>query len=302
MARISGVMITLNEAHQVHWALGTLAGWCDEIILVDQHSDDATAEIARSHGATVVQHERTGGMADPARRFAVAQATGDWIVILDADEMIPPGLARELRAIADADAPVDVVWIPRANVVLGRWLQAGANWPNRHPRFFRAGHAEIGDRIHHSLKPKKGSRVRRLPADPELAIWHYPGGDVSDYVRKVDRYTTIEARQADERGAPVPRDREMVTAPLGYLWSQYVRTRGWRDGPTGLFVALSRAYYRTLIVAKRLEARRIEARRARIAAARDALLGRVRDGATVAGASPDGETAAPARTERGDKG
>ena len=64
-------------------------------------SEDETAAIAERLGATVYQHDRTGGIADPARRFAVGKATGDWIFILDADEMIPPSLATHLRELIE---------------------------------------------------------------------------------------------------------------------------------------------------------------------------------------------------------
>jgi glycosyltransferase involved in cell wall biosynthesis len=273
-ARISGVMITLNEAHQVRYALGTLVPWCDEVVVVDQHSEDGTADIARSMGAVVHEHERTGGMADPARRFAVAQASGDWVLILDADEMVPPRLAEELRRVADSDPAVDVVMVPRANVILGRWMRYGSNWPSRHARFFRPGSLEIGDRIHHSIAPAKGARVRRLPADPGLAIWHFPGGDLSDLVRKVDRYTTIEARQAVERGVPPARPVDLLRDAARYLGNQYIRDRGWRDGTMGLALALTRTYYRVLIAAKRWELPRREARAAQVKGVRDRLLAR----------------------------
>ena len=110
MARISGVVIALNEERQLHYALGTLLPWCDEVIVVDQHSEDETAAIAERMGATVYQHDRTGGIADPARRFAVGKATGDWIFILDADEMVPPSLARHLRASSTATRPPTSSW------------------------------------------------------------------------------------------------------------------------------------------------------------------------------------------------
>jgi glycosyltransferase involved in cell wall biosynthesis len=295
MARISGVMITLNEAHQVHFALGTLVPWCDEVVVVDQHSDDGTAEIARSLGARVLTHERTGGMADPARRFAVSQATGDWVFILDADEMVPPRLAAELRRLAESDAPVEVVMVPRANVILGRWLRYGSNWPSRHARFFRPGGASIGDRIHHSLEPARGARVERLPADPGLAIWHFPGGDLSYLVRKVDRYTTIEARQALERGVPPAGPAHLLRDAARYLWRQYIRDRGYRDGTMGLAVALTRTYYRVLTAAKIWEAPRLEARRAEVSAVRGRLLSRWGEGGGEAGEARVGDTAGEAR-------
>ena len=170
MTRISGVVIALNEAAQLHYALGTLLPWCDEVIVVDQHSDDETAAIAERMGATVFQHERTGGIADPARRFAVSKASGDWVLILDADEMVPPTLAARLRRLADSEAPYDVVLVPRANVILGRWLRFGNNWPARHARFFRPGALLLTDRIHKSIVPAPGTRRLRLPAEAGLAM------------------------------------------------------------------------------------------------------------------------------------
>ena len=87
-------------------------------------------------GARVIPHPITG-FVEAARQFAIEQTTGDWVVMLDADEQTPRSLAERLRQVADEDA-VDVVMIPRVNIVLGRWSKVSAkNWPNRHPRFFR---------------------------------------------------------------------------------------------------------------------------------------------------------------------
>jgi len=271
VARISGVIIALNEAHQLHYALSTLLPWCDEVIVVDQHSEDETARIAEEMGALVYQHERTGGIADPARRFAVGKATGDWVFILDADEMIPPSLATHLRELTAGDPPIDVVLVPRANVILGRWIRHGNNWPSRHARFFRPGSLLMTDRIHKSIAPAPGTRRHKLAADPGLAIWHFPGGDLSDLVRKVDRYTDIEARQAYARGRRVDRPWQLFPEALVYFWRQFVRARGYRDGTMGLAVAITRTYYRILTAAKLYELPRREARAAEVRALRERL-------------------------------
>jgi glycosyltransferase involved in cell wall biosynthesis len=274
VARISGVVIALNEADQLHYALGTLLPWCDEVIVVDQHSEDETAAIAQRMGARVFQHDRTGGIADPARRFAVGKATGDWILILDADEMVPPSLAGHLRRLADSDPPHDVVMVPRANVILGRWLRYGNNWPARHARFFRPGTLLMSDRIHRSIEPAPGARRHKLAADPGLAIWHFPGGDLSALVRKVDRYTDIEARQAYARGKRTHGPADLLLEAGIYLWRQYIRGGGYRDGTMGLAVALTRTFYRVLTAAKLWELPRREARSKAVTAQRDRLLAR----------------------------
>jgi glycosyltransferase involved in cell wall biosynthesis len=274
MARISGVVIALNEAHQLHYALSTLLPWCDEVIVVDQHSEDDTAKIAEEMGATVYQHDRTGGIADPARRFAVGKATGDWVFILDADEMIPPTLATYLREFTEGDPATDVVLVPRANLILGRWIKHGNNWPSRHARFFRPGSLLMTDRIHKSIEPAPGTRRHKLPADPALAIWHFPGGNLSDLVRKVDRYTDIEARQAYARGRRVDRPLELFPEAIKYFWRQYVKGRGYRDGTMGLAVAITRSFYRILTAAKLYELPRKKARKAEVKLVRERLLKR----------------------------
>jgi len=274
MARISGVVIALNEAHQLHYALSTLLPWCDEVIVVDQHSEDETASIAEEMGATVHQHDRTGGIADPARRFAVSKASGDWVFILDADEMIPPTLATHLRELADSDPEIDVVLVPRANLILGRWIRHGNNWPSRHSRFFRPGSLLMTDRIHKSIAPAPGTRRHKLPADPALAIWHFPGGNLSDLVRKVDRYTDIEARQAYARGRRVNGPLELFPEAIKYFWRQYIKGRGYRDGTMGLAVAITRTYYRVLTAAKLWELPRKKSRAAEVKLVRERLLKR----------------------------
>jgi glycosyltransferase involved in cell wall biosynthesis len=274
VARISGVVIALNEAPQLHYALGTLLPWCDEVIVLDQHSEDETAAVAERMGATVYQHERTGGIADPARRFAVSKASGDWVFILDADEMVPPTLAAYLRRLADSDPEIDVVLVPRANVILGRWLRYGNNWPSRHARFFRPGALLMTDRIHKSIVPAPGTRKQKLPAEAGLAIWHFPGGNLSDLVRKVDRYTDIEARQAYARGKRTRGPHDLLREAAVYFWRQYVRGGGYRDGTMGLAVALTRTYYRALAAAKLWELPRRDARAAQVRATRDRLLAR----------------------------
>lgn len=130
------------------------------------------------------------------------------------------------------------------------------------------------DRIHKSIMPAPGSRVHDLPAEVGLAIWHFPGTDLSALVRKVDRYTDIEARQAYARGKRVERPLDLLTDAARYLWRQYIRDRGYRDGTMGLAVALTRTYYRVLTAAKLWELPRRETRAAEVKALRDRLVAR----------------------------
>ena len=96
-------------------------------------------------------------------------------------------------------------------------------------------------------------------------------------MRKVDRYTDIEARQAYARGKRSAGPRDLLIEAALYFWRQYVRGRGYRDGTMGLAVALTRTYYRALAAAKLWELPRQQKRAMQVAATRDRLLKRWQD-------------------------
>ena len=140
---ISVVINTLNEERNLPYVLRSVRSWVDEIIVVDMHSEDRTVEIAREYKARVILFERMS-CCEPARGFAVAQATGDWVLILDADEMVPKPLSQKLMHIASEDT-ADVVSIPWLNHLLGGTIGHMGWGPHqdRHPRFFKKHMIEV---------------------------------------------------------------------------------------------------------------------------------------------------------------
>jgi glycosyltransferase involved in cell wall biosynthesis len=271
MVRISGVINTLNERENIRYAIASVASWCDEVVVVDQYSDDGTADIARSMGARVFDHVRTG-IADPARQFALEQSTGDWVLLLDADECVHPALGRRLRELAEADGPYDVVWTPYVNIVLGRWMRYGRWWPGRRARFYRRDSVILSGRIHGGIKPVPGARPFVLPARKDLAIWHFSYHSLSDLMEKTNRYTSIQARQQLERRPLRVRPYGLFRKAAGNLWREYIRGRGYRDGMAGLTVGVIKAFYWFLVAAKHWDEPRIEARLRLHDAVRERLL------------------------------
>jgi glycosyltransferase involved in cell wall biosynthesis len=248
LTRITGIINTWQEAGNIRTAIAGVRGWCDEVIVVDQHSPDGTADIAAAEGARVILCEKTG-FVEAARRIGIDAADGEWVLALDADEIVHPDLGRELRRIAEADE-ADVVRIPRKNIILGRWMRYGQWWPNAKPRFFKRDQLIVGDRIHAGLVPAPDARVLELPAREELALWHYSYHSLEDLVEKTNRYTTVEARQAGAKRRKRARPWLMVRETARNLWDEYLSQGGWRDGTAGLAVAVTRAYYRFLSLAK----------------------------------------------------
>lgn len=240
--RISVVINTFNEEANLPYALRSVRPWADEIIVVDMHSEDRTVEIAREYGAQVFFHERMG-FVEPARAFAVAQTTGDWVLILDADELIPAMLSQLLQSIARHDR-ADVIRLPRQNYLLGAPLfhtGYGAA-QDRHIRFFKRGFLSLSPIIHSQLVPKPMARVYEIPPLPDHAIIHFNHLDTESFIEKMNRYTTIEARQHVRERA-----RFHPLSSLRYaVWKfgvHYVKNQGFRDGWRGLYVSLFIAFY-----------------------------------------------------------
>jgi len=246
---ISAVINTLNEESNIAFALRSIRPWVDEIVVVDMHSEDTTVDIAQEFGAKVFLHQRMG-FADPARAYALEQATGDWVLILDADEVVPPALSRELTRIARDDA-ADVVEIPRLNHLLGAPMMHTRWGPRQdtHFRFFKRGCLNTTATVHNYLHPLPRARVLKLRYQPGLAIVHFNYLDSEQFVDRLNRYTKIEAEQAFARGERTTPVGAFIKAG-GEFARRYVWAGGWRDGWRGFYLSLFMAFYRLVKAAK----------------------------------------------------
>jgi len=262
---ISAVINTRNEEKNLPACLDSVA-WCDECVVVDMESEDATVAIAQSRGARVFSYPHLG-YADPARAFAVQQARGSWMLSVDADELVPHTLAERLRAIAEADE-YDAVAIPHKNFLLGEWVCHSGWWPDYHWRFFRPSALRLSDQLH--TAPEVTGRRLTLPAVEALAIVHLHHADVTHFLERINRYTTHEARNH-----PTFRPSQLWLPPMRQFLSRYVRGKGYRAGYRGLFLALLMGFYDLAAAMKRWEQResaRAGAPEDRYAAERAAVL------------------------------
>jgi (heptosyl)LPS beta-1,4-glucosyltransferase len=270
----------MNEELNIEFCLRSLSTWCDELIVVDMMSDDRTRQIARQYTDVVLDHPRIVDFG-AARQLGFDHSTADWILSIDADEVVTPELAKWIREFIDSDPPCDVALIPRVNVYLGRWLRSTPWWPGK-PRLFRKGAIIVTTDLHFGIVPKPGSRIGKLPKRPELSLWHFTQLSLEDIMSKTNRYTTIEAEHAlaEGRGDPTPRE---------LLWRAsremgvYVLKRGYRDGLGAFAYALDRAYYRFLTQAKRWDLPRAAKRRAHYDAWRERILSGFPDGGRTGG-------------------
>jgi glycosyltransferase involved in cell wall biosynthesis len=228
-------MITWNEARRIAPTLEAVQGWPDEIVVIDSGSTDETRDICRRHGGRVIERDWPGY---GAQKNAVVDACrGEWILLIDADEVVTPELRKEIDAVLDDPAAADVYAIPRQHLVYGKRLRH-ALWSGE-PRvsLFRRGTGRWAD-----VEVHEGYETDRPVAKLQNVIDHYTYVDRAHRRWKLDRYTTLEAQKAMRLGERPRPFYSAARAVYGAL-HMYVWDLGFLDGLPGLEMALSSGYY-----------------------------------------------------------
>ena len=226
---LSAVVITLNAATQLDACLASLA-FADEIVVVDSGSTDDTVAIARRHGARVIEQAWLGFGAQ--KQFAVSQASHNWVLCLDADERVTPGLQTSIaQTLGGQGSPAIYAWrMARANVFMGRVLRHGEGYPDWNLRLFDRRHARWSDDpVHEHVVPADGTSVGTLSGD----LMHESSETLSSYLAKQNRYTDLQAQRLHAQGRRASALR-MALAPLARFLKFYVFRLGFLDGAPGL--------------------------------------------------------------------
>ena len=226
---LSVVIITKNEAHNIGDCLASVA-FAQQWIIVDSGSTDGTVGIARAAGATVIETTDWPGFG-PQKSRALAAATGDWILSIDADERISDTLREQIRA-AIANADHAAYEIARLSSFCGRFIRHGGWYPDRVLRLFRRGAARFSDHLVHE-RVIADAPPGRLTAP----IIHYSYRDDEDCLRKLAQYSTLGAAQAFTAGKRCGFGSVLGHAVAAFLRS-YLFKSGFLDGRAGLMVAL----------------------------------------------------------------
>lgn len=240
--RLSVVVVTLDEGDRIRACLESVA-WADELIVVDAESQDKTAAVARELTDHVFVRPWPGFAAQ--KNFGLDQARGDWILSLDADEVVSPALREEITAIVHGGGSHVGYSVARRNVFWGRWVRHGGLYPDWQLRLFRRGRGRFAERSVHESVAVDGS-VGRLGGHLE----HRSYRDVADFLQRADRYSTLAAEDWLAAGRPCRPLRDLVARPLARFVGMYVGRAGFLDGWRGFLLAVLYGYYVLLRSAK----------------------------------------------------
>ena len=228
MEGLSVIVITLNEEKNLPDCLAS-AAFADEIVVVDSGSTDLTREVAEQHRARVIRQDWLGYGKQKA--LTLTQARKPWVLSLDADERVSPGLQAEIKNILGGETEKDGFSARRQNYFLGRLMRHGGWERDWVMRLFRRekGHFTLSP-VHEKIEVE--GKTGRL----QNPLLHYPFASLDDFFLKMDRYTALSAADLAERGKRARRY-NLLFNPAFRFFRMYVLERGFLDGYHGLVLA-----------------------------------------------------------------
>ncbi len=231
---ISVVIIAKNEAENLKLSLPMLS-WCNEIILIDDYSTDQTAAIAQSFGAKVFQNKFDGFGAQ--KQFGVAKTTYDWVLNLDADEVLSEGLVEELKQLIANEPNLAGYQLPIRHLFLGKAFRYGRESNFLHLRFFNKtkgnfDNAKVHEKVHVSGKIGQLKQV----------VLHHSYRSLEQYFSKFNHYTQIGAEKLFAAGKNRPILFCVISFPL-YFIKHYFVYRNFLNGKQGFLWSYLSAWY-----------------------------------------------------------
>jgi len=235
MQGITATIITFNESDRIAEAISSLS-CCDEVIVVDSDSTDATRDVARVRGARVIQHPWEGY--SKQKNFAAQQARNDWILSIDADERLSVELSASIADWRRAAPPPYKAWsMRRRPFYLGRWINHSGWYPDPKTRLYDRRYCQWeGDFVHEGLRVD--GRIGELQGD----LLHFPYRNFKDHAARIEKYTELAARAAESSGKRGSFLKLSVGPPAAFL-NSFCLHAGFLDGWRGFIIAYMGARY-----------------------------------------------------------
>jgi glycosyltransferase involved in cell wall biosynthesis len=234
MPEISAIIITFNEEKNISRCLSSL-DWADEIVVVDSGSTDDTKKIASEFTPKVLDIKWEGF--GKAKDSATDKASHQWILSVDADEVITEDLKEEIQRAIRSEEALNGYYIPRKSSFLGRWIKHGGWYPDYVLRLFEKEKAKFSHSLVHEKVEAKG-KIGYL----KNPIIHDTDPDFEHYLEKLNRYTSLAAEELFRNGRRA-RLLDLIFRPSAVFLKMYFAKKGFLDGLSGFILAISSAFH-----------------------------------------------------------
>jgi (heptosyl)LPS beta-1,4-glucosyltransferase len=224
-----------GEEKYLPLCLSSVRKLASEIVIVDMSGGKEISAVAKKFKAKIYPHELVNYV-EPVRNFGISKAKSEWILILDPDEEVPFTLADKLFEITEEEN-VDYVRVPRENIVFGKTLRHSRWWPDYNIRFFRKGKVSW-DEVIHSIPMTEGNGID-LEAKNELAIKHHHYESIEQFLERMNRYTSVQAKLKSKDYDFKAYD--LIAKPAQEFLSRFFAGEGYKDGVHGLSLSALQA-------------------------------------------------------------
>lgn len=229
MTKISAVIITFNEEHNIKRCLESLKGIADEIVVVDSFSTDKTEEICKSFNVQWIQNKFEGHIEQ--KNFALEKATYEHILSLDADEALDENLRKEILKIKE-NFSADGYYFNRLTHYVDQWIYRCGWYPDSKLRLLNKSKGTwSGSNPHDIILMVEGSNIEKIEGN----LLHYSYDSISDHVNQTNKFTTIAAKAAFAKGTR-SNTFKIVSRPLLKFFKDYFLKRGFLDGRYGFII------------------------------------------------------------------
>jgi glycosyltransferase involved in cell wall biosynthesis len=232
MQPLSIIYTTFNELDIIERSLESVADWSDDLVIVDSFSSDGTAELLEAREDVILRQRKYVGPSDQ-KNWAIEHAKYEWILLLDADELVTPELRAEVEALlASESIPQDAYWIGRDNYFMGEQIRHTGLAGDKIIRFFHRDRCRYNTKQVHEEIETEGIKVGNLKG----RIDHYTFKDLDHFLDKIRRYAKWSAQ---DYGPKTPRVGlyHLFAKPLFRFFKHYVMRGGFRDGKAGLIMS-----------------------------------------------------------------
>lgn len=234
MEKISVVLATYNEENNLRSCLESVKNLAWEIVIVDGGSKDKTLEIAKDFGAKIIRTNNPP-VFHINKNKAIDAASGDWVLQLDADEVVSDKLAAEIKKVVTVKSDINGYWIPRRNFFLGRFLAKGGQYPDYTLRLYRQGKGRLPAKDVHEQAEVVG-QIGYLKND----LLHLRDKKFSEYWKRFCRYTDLLSSQLREQGVKIGIFSFLIymfIKPIYWFMKVFFRHKGFVDGWQGFIFA-----------------------------------------------------------------
>lgn len=235
MKKISVALAVYNEESNLRGCLESIKDIAWEIVIVDGGSSDNTLSIAKEFKAKIIQSDNPQ-IFHINKNKAIDACLGDWILQLDADEVVTRELKEEILEMINKETEINGYWLPRLNFFLGRFLKKGGQYPDYTLRLYRRGKGKLPAKDVHEQAQVAG-KVDYL----KNPLFHIRDKQFSTYLFRFNRYTDLIATQFNEKklkkGVLGFIDNILIK-PVNWFLKVYIRHRGFMDGFPGFIFAL----------------------------------------------------------------